>query len=67
VDSLSGRCPSLTFVVNKINVLANGDTAFSGGKCSDLSNGDSVDVTGTRDASGAIAATTVAITKNKKS
>jgi hypothetical protein len=67
VARLSGHCPSLTIVVSGTTVQATSTTSFTGGKCSDLSNGDNVDVSGTKDASGTITADTIVINMNKKS
>ena len=65
--NVSGRCPNVTFVISGTTVQTNSGTDFTGGKCSDLSGGDSVNVTGTKEASGTIDAITVAFTKNQKS
>jgi hypothetical protein len=66
VGNIDGHCPQLSFVVSGTTVNTNSSTDFTGGKCSDLSSGDTVDVTGTSGSNDTIDAMAVAITKNKK-
>jgi len=63
VSSLSGRCPSISFAVSGRDVDAGSSTAYSGGKCGDVRNGKSVDVTGVLKSDGAIAAASIHIDK----
>jgi hypothetical protein len=63
VSSLSGRCPNISFAVSGRDVDAGSSTAYGGGKCGDLRNGRSVDVTGMQQSDGAIAATSIHIGK----
>jgi uncharacterized protein DUF5666 len=43
---LSGECPAVTFSADRFQVIADGDTKFTHGRCRDLSNGDHVTVDG---------------------
>jgi len=58
---LGGKCPSLTFVVGDTTVKTGDGTDFNGGKCKDLSTGDSVTVSGLSTSPGLINATAVEI------
>ena len=59
ISALSGQCPSLSFTVSATPVFAIGSTGYSGGKCKDLRNGDSVTVTGTVQADRRVLATLI--------
>jgi hypothetical protein len=56
VSNLSGSCPNLSFTINTIHVTTNASTRFDDGSCSGMKNGITVDVRGTRQASGSIVA-----------
>jgi len=47
VSGLSGRCPDLSFMAGGRRVVANRNTDYKHGKCTDLSNGDRLAITGT--------------------
>ena len=47
VSALSGRCPDVSFTADGRRIVANKDTSYKNGRCSDLSNGDRVAITGT--------------------
>ena len=47
VSALSGRCPDVSFMADGRRIVANKDTSYKNGRCSDLSNGDRVAITGT--------------------
>jgi hypothetical protein len=64
IDSLSGRCPTVSFRLAGFTVTTASSTTYSKGKCTDLSNGDTLSVDGTLITSTALAATDIAITKN---
>ena len=59
MSALSGKCPSVSFVVGSSAVTTNGATAFIGNKCKDLQNGSSVSVTGAVQLNGSVLATIV--------
>ncbi len=59
IGGLSGTCPHLTFVVKGTHIVTNGLTTFTGITCETLRNGARVEVTGTRQANGALLATEV--------
>jgi hypothetical protein len=65
VSQLVGACPALQFTVNDLSVTTDVQTDFARGRCRDLSNGDTVTVTGTR-TDGSIDATKIQINKNAK-
>lgn len=56
ISSLGGACPSLSFSLGSQAVLTNASTTFSGVTCSSLTNGTEVEVSGTKQTSGAILA-----------
>jgi Domain of unknown function (DUF5666)/Putative binding domain, N-terminal/Viral BACON domain len=47
VSAMSGRCPDVSFTADGRRVVANRDTDYTHGRCSDLSNGDHAAVAGT--------------------
>ena len=47
VSGLSGRCPDVSFMAGGRQVVANRNTDYKHGKCTDLSNGDRPAITGT--------------------
>lgn len=55
----SGSCPALTFMVKGTTITTTSSTTFSGGSCGGIKAGASVDVTGTRQGGGSLAATEV--------
>ena len=59
VGGLKGTCPSVTFGVNGFSIATNGSTAFNGGACSTLKNGEKVTVNGVKQADGSVLAKTV--------
>jgi hypothetical protein len=59
VQSLSGSCPNLTFVVGGYTVVTNSATVFSGGACSSLRDGREVEVDGYLLPDGRVLATVV--------
>jgi len=69
ISSLSGSCPTVSFVVNgpvnhadalaKTTVTTGRETKFSGGSCGDLGNKNKVRVSGTMSADGVVAASSV--------
>ena len=61
ISALSGQCPSLSFTVSATPVITIGSTGYSGGKCKDLRNGDSVVVTGTVQADRRVLATLIEV------
>ena len=56
VSNLSGACPDFRFSAGGRQVIANGETHFSGGPCRDLRNGIEVEVEGDVQGSGAVLA-----------
>ena len=54
VQDLSGSCPALTFRMGTVTVFTSSATKFDDGSCRDLSNGDSVEVKGRRQADGRV-------------
>jgi hypothetical protein len=63
VSRLSGQCPALSFTVRGVAIVTNGSTDFKKGSCRQVEHSRSVDVTGTRQASGAVLATEVQISR----
>lgn len=61
VSALSGTCPSLTFSIGATTVKTTAQTAFTGGACSDIKAGTTVDVEGTSGSDGSVAARSVGI------
>jgi len=47
VSGLSGRCPDVSFNAGGHMVAVNRNTDYKHGKCTDLSNGDRLAITGT--------------------
>ncbi len=64
LSARSGTCPALTFTVSSTTVTTTATTQFEDTACSALANGDRVDIKGTRQASGGVAATVVARADN---
>jgi hypothetical protein len=48
VESLSGSCPTLTFVLDRVTIRTSADTVFEGGTCGDLREGVRAGVIGRR-------------------
>lgn len=63
VSSLSGECPSLSFVAAGRRVVTDQDTVFNAGSCGHMENGMDVEVTGLTLASGAVRATRVRLNR----
>ena len=61
VSALSGGCPMLMFMVKLTKVTTSAGTQFRGASCSGVANGVKVEVRGTRQTDGSIAATGVTI------
>jgi len=61
VSSLSGSCPSLTFVAASTKIVTNSSTTFTGKGCGDLRNGDTVGVGGPKQSDGTVVAVAVSI------
>lgn len=59
LGGLKGTCPSISFGVNGFQIATNSTTTFEGGTCASLKSGDTVQVEGTRNADGSVAATSV--------
>ena len=59
MGGLQGTCPSIRFGVNGFSVSTSASTTFEDGTCSSLKNGAKVNVKGTRNADGSVAATRV--------
>ena len=59
VSNLTGRCPAISFTIGSDVVTADSSTVYSGGHCSDVKNGVTVDVDGLRQTSGVITATSI--------
>lgn len=67
VSLLTGRCPTVQFVVAGTPVVTDGSTEFSKkGSCGDLSNGDDVTVDGVRNGAVVLAQTIQIASKNKQ-
>jgi uncharacterized protein DUF5666 len=64
IETLSGSCPSLRFVVRGNAVTTNGRTDFRKGSCGDARNGEDVEVRGPRQG-GAIDARRVEFKKDE--
>jgi len=61
VSSVSGTCPTPTFVVNETTVTTTTSTQFKDGSCDSLAVGRQVEVRGTRQADGTVLASRVEI------
>jgi hypothetical protein len=59
LSGLSGKCPSVSFVVSSKTVTTSGATAFTGNACKDLKNGRSTSVTGAVQLNGTVLAAIV--------
>jgi hypothetical protein len=59
VSGLNGSCPTLAFSVNGASIFTDGSTTFKHGPCSQLGNGDRVEVRGTQQADGRVRASKV--------
>lgn len=59
LGGLSGTCPAIHFGVNGFQVITSSSTTFDGVACGSLKSGDAVDVKGTRNSDGSVAATRV--------
>ena len=66
VSALSGSCPSLSFSVDGRSVITDANTDFSRRRCRDMSNGDTVQVSGLIQESGLVLATNVEITRDDR-
>lgn len=61
VESVSGNCPVLRFVVDNRTVTTDRDTKFRRGNCNDVERGTRVDVEGRRQSNGVVTAREVEI------
>lgn len=59
VQSLSGKCPSLTFTVGSKTIVTDSSTDFAKFHCSDVKNGVAVSVSGTLQSNGTVRAAQV--------
>ena len=59
LGGLKGTCPAIQFGVNGFSVQTSASTTFEGVACSALKSGDKIQVKGTRNADGSVAATKV--------
>ena len=59
LGGLKGTCPSIQFGVNGFSIQTSASTTFEGAACSALKSGDKIQVKGTRNADGSVAATRV--------
>lgn len=64
VSQLGGKCPNLTFRAAGRTVHTSSETSFRGGKCKDVSNGDTVEVRGFKRTDGAYDAERVTIERD---
>jgi hypothetical protein len=65
VSSVSGSCPSLSFMVSGKKVTTSASTQFKGGTCSQIVNGTMVEMQGTTQANGSVSASRVEIKKQE--
>ena len=65
VLTLTGKSPTLTFIVRTRLITTSSATTFSGGKCDDVKNGKQVEVDGTTQSNGSVKATRVDISNGK--
>jgi hypothetical protein len=65
VEKISGRCPAVTFVINTMTIVADSNTEYRKGNCSDLGNGRDVVVTGTVQLDRTLQATRIELKKAK--
>jgi hypothetical protein len=65
VSDLRGSCPAISFVVENTRVTASDTTVYHRGNCRQVSNRESVRVTGTRQADGSVAASHIEIIRNE--
>jgi hypothetical protein len=66
VSDLAGSCPTISFVVDRTRVTASDTTVYQRGNCRQVSNRESVRVTGTRQADGSVAASQIEILRNEQ-
>ena len=59
LGGLQGSCPAVRFGVNGFSITTSASTTFEDGTCSSLKNGRKVNVKGTKQADGTVAATRV--------
>ena len=59
LGGLTGTCPTIGFTVNGLQVMTSSSTTFDGASCTSLKSGNKVEVKGTKQSNGAIAATSV--------
>jgi Domain of unknown function (DUF5666) len=59
LGGLQGSCPAIRFGVNGFSIVTSASTTFEDGTCSSLKNGAKVNVKGTKQGDGSIAATRV--------
>jgi hypothetical protein len=61
VSALGGSCPNLTFMVNGTSVETNSSTRFDEGRCSDIQNGEKIEVEGLRQPNGSVVAQNIEV------
>ena len=61
LSHLGGRCPVLTFTLDKESVRTDAQTRFNGGNCDDVEKNSKVEVTGVRQTDDVVLATRVSI------
>lgn len=67
VSGLSGSCPSVRFTVGGRDVVTDGSTDFArGDRCRDLSNRDTIRMSGLTQTTGAVLATDIEITRDER-
>ncbi|MDP6580016.1 MAG: DUF5666 domain-containing protein, partial [Vicinamibacterales bacterium] len=66
VSGLRGDCPTVTFVINGVQIVTNELTTFNGSPCATLQNGQRVTVSGLAQADGTVAAGTLDAEPSKR-
>jgi hypothetical protein len=61
ISTLAGRCPNVMFTVNGKTIITTSGTTYSRGSCSSLANGKQVQVRGTTQANGMVAAQSISV------
>jgi hypothetical protein len=65
ISAITGKCPTVSFLVTQRSVVTRSETVYTHGKCTDLSNDDDVAVEGLAVSGGVITATSINIKKNR--
>lgn len=66
IADLSGRCPSIAFVIGSIHIQTNAATLFQRAECSELHNGTFVDAAGARQPDGSLFAREVELVTGRR-